>query len=193
MSSEKWQTPEQTEQPPSEPGPLPKPSLRLTGVFIGVIAIGLVLAWVLGDSSPERAEIGRPAPDFTVPMIGGGSFTLSDQIDAEDRPVVLNLWASWCLPCRTEVPEISSFSEANPGVKVIGVAVEDTEDAAIEFAEEFAPAYDLAIGDGAFEQAYPRLGLPITYIIDADGVVIEAFNGIINEATLQDLVSDLVG
>jgi len=131
--------------------------------------------------------LGSPAPDFTVPLIGGGSFTLSEQLDAEQAPVVLNLWASWCIPCRTETPEISAFAVAHPEVKVIGVAVEDTEAGATQFAKEFMPAYDLGMGDAVFEAAYPRFGLPVTYVIDDAGTVIEIFNGIVDQETLEDL------
>ncbi len=133
--------------------------------------------------------MGRPAPDFTVPLLDGGTFTLSEQLAADNRPVVLNLWASWCIPCRTETPDISAFAVANPGVKVIGVAVEDTETAARAFVEEFAPSYDLGFADDAFEAAYPRLGLPVTYIIGANGVIEEVFNGIVDQEILSDLVS----
>jgi len=100
---------------------------------------------------------------------------------------VLNLWASWCIPCRTETPEISAFAVDHPEVKVIGVAVEDTETGATKFAEDFMPSYDLGIGDAAFEAAYPRLGLPVTYVIDDAGTVIEIFNGIVDQETLENL------
>ena len=100
---------------------------------------------------------------------------------------MLNLWASWCIPCRTETPEISAFAVAHPEVKVIGVAVEDTEAGATQFAKEFMPAYDLGMGDAVFEAAYPRFGLPVTYVIDDAGTVIEIFNGIVDQETLEDL------
>jgi len=147
--------------------------------------IGLTVAWALDPGAPETAQVGEPAPDFTVEVIEGGEFTLSD---ARGRPVVLNFWASWCAPCRTEIPDISAFAESNPEVQVIGVAVEDAEVAAREFATEIGASYPLALGSQHVEDSYPRLGLPVTYVIDEDGVVREVFNGIVNETTLTDLV-----
>jgi cytochrome c biogenesis protein CcmG, thiol:disulfide interchange protein DsbE len=170
-------------------GPLPRPDLRLTGVFVGVVVIGLLIGWVFRTDDVAVAEIGRPAPDFTVPLINGGTFTLSEHLNEDNRRVVLNLWASWCIPCRTETPDISAFAKANPDVKVIGVSVQDTEVAARSFADEFAPAYDLGLGDAVFEAAYPRLGLPVTYIIGTNGVVEEVFTGIVNQEILEDITT----
>lgn len=101
--------------------------------------------------------------------------------------MVLNLWASWCLPCRTEIPEISAFADNNPDYRVLGVAVDDTETSATDFARSIGATYDLAVGDSDFESAYPRLGLPVTYFIDSGGTVTDVFNGILNEATLIEL------
>lgn len=148
---------------------------------------GLALGWALSDDEAAQARIGEQAPDFTVEVIDGTSFDLSEHLESDGRPLVLNLWASWCLPCRTEIPEISAFADSNPGVRVLGVAVEDTEKAATEFAHSIEATYDLALGNEDFELAYPRLGLPITYFIDSDGRVTDVFNGILDEATLVDL------
>lgn len=157
-------------------------------MFLGVLAIGLAAAWLLRSDDVEAAEIGRSAPDFTVPIIGGGTFSLADHVKTDGRPLVLNLWASWCPPCRAEMPEISIFGDAHPDVRVLGVAVDDTASAATAFAEEIGVSYDLAIGNTSVEAAYPYLGLPITYIIDGDGNVSEAFNGTVDTTTLEDLV-----
>lgn len=150
--------------------------------------VGLVLGWALGDSGVAEARIGERAPDFTVDVIDGDSFNLAEHLESDGRPLVLNLWASWCFPCRTEIPEISAFATNHPDYKVLGVAVEDTERAATDFAREIEAAYDLAYGNREFELAYPRIGLPVTYIIDSSGEVIDLFNGGLNEATLVDLV-----
>lgn len=154
-------------------------------MFLAVIAIGLVVAWIVRSAPTEVAKVGSDAPDFTVELIDGGTFTLSEALGS---PVVLNFWASWCEPCRTEIPDITTFAEANPEVTVIGVAVEDVEDASREFATEIDAGYPLGLGTTEVEEAYPRLGLPVTYIIDAGGTVTEVVNGIVDENVLLDLV-----
>ena len=174
------------------PGPLPRPSLRLTAIFIAVVVLGLAFGWATRDGGGvEKARIGEPAPEFDVDLIDGGSFSLAEHLDSDGRPLVLNLWASWCLPCRTEIPEISAFAGNHPGFKVLGVAVDDAEESATDFARSIGAGYDLAIGDNEFESAYPRLGLPVTYFIDPSGTVTDVFNGILDEATLVDLAGGL--
>lgn len=154
-----------------------------------MVLVGLLIgSLTASESRPEVATVGRLAPEFTVDLIDGGTFTLSEQLAADDSPIVLNLWASWCIPCQVETPDISAFAESNPDVKVIGVAVEDTEAGARDFAAEYDPVYDLALGNPEFESAYPKLGLPATYIIGADGTVDELWNGIVTGDVLADLV-----
>ncbi len=139
----------------------------------------------MGGDEVSVAEIGQPAPDFSVEVIEGGTFTLSE---AKGRPVIVNLWASWCPPCRAEIPDISAFAEANPDVTIIGVAVEDAEQTAREFAAEINASYPLALGTTAVEDAYPNLGLPATYVIDGNGVVTDIINGIVDEESLRSAV-----
>ena len=119
-------------------------------------------------------------------LIDGGEYSLSE---SRGRQVVVNFWASWCGPCREEIPAISVFADAHPDVDVIGVAVEDQEEASRLFADEVDATYHLALGTTAVEEAYPRLGLPVTYIIDENGVVAEVFNGIVDQFVLDDLTS----
>lgn len=152
-----------------------------------MVAAGLLVAWMVRSGPVETVTVGRPAPDFEVELLSGGHWGLSEHLRDDGRPLVVNLWASWCVPCRTEMPDIDEFARANPDIAVLGVAVEDRREAASAFAAEVGVGYPLALGDGAFEQAYPRIGLPVTYFIDSSGVVISLRNGIVTVSTLEDL------
>lgn len=154
-------------------------------MFVLIVAVGLSIGWLLRATSADVAEIGSEAPDFTVEVIAGGAFTLSEALG---QPVVLNFWASWCTPCREEIPAISAFADANPEVTVIGVAVKDVEKDSREFAAEIGATYPLALGTNEIEDDYPLLGLPGTYIIDANGTITDIYNGILDENTLTELV-----
>lgn len=151
-----------------------------------MVLAGLGVAWLLRGGDAAVAAVGGEAPDFTVELIEGGTFTLSE---SRGRPVVVNLWASWCAPCRTEIPDISAYADANPEVDVIGVAVRDVEGDARAFADSIGASYPLALGTPDVEDAYPSIGLPATYVIDADGVVVEVVNGVVDEEMLEQLVS----
>jgi cytochrome c biogenesis protein CcmG/thiol:disulfide interchange protein DsbE len=157
-------------------------------LFVAVVGGGAVVAWAMSRQPVEVAEVGRPAPGFEVELLDGGTYGLDEAL-ASGRPLVLNLWASWCIPCRTEMPEISEFAAENPGVSVLGVAVEDRLEDAVEFAAEIDPVYPLAVGDPAFEASYPRLGLPVTYFIDTGGMVTAVRNGIVDYEDLEELTA----
>ncbi len=157
-------------------------------MFVGVVVIGLAVAWAIGDRGVV-AQAGEPAPDFTVDVLDGGTFSLSDHIADDGRPLIINLWASWCAPCRKEMPDLSAFAGEHPEIEVVGVAVEDSLEEARTFAAEIDPEYALAYGDEAFEEAYHNFGLPVTYFLDADGTVTEVFNGILTPERLEEITA----
>lgn len=112
---------------------------------------------------------------------------MSEHIANDGRPVFLNLWASWCFPCREEMPAIDAASMAHPEVEFVGVAVQDSEGDATEFADEIGVSYLLGFdGDGEVEDAYNPLGLPASYIISGEGVIVERIFGKVTEQDLAD-------
>ena len=174
------------------PEPLPRRKPGLTFIFLGVIAAGLAIAWFVRglDDTGGVATPGADAPRFRVELIDGGFFDLEEHLDRETpRAVVVNLWASWCLPCRTEIPEISAFADAHPEVTVIGVAVQDSESASRAFAAEIRASYPLALGDTAFSDAYIAPGLPATFVVDASGKVRVVHHGIVDRADLEEMLA----
>lgn len=90
---------------------------------------------------------GEAAPDFSIDLLDGTSFRLSDHLADDGRPVILNLWASWCNPCREEMPAFDVAAMQHGDVYFIGIAVEDDPDAARAFADEVGVSYALAIDD----------------------------------------------
>lgn len=149
-------------------------------MFVGVVIVGLLVAWLLGDLGGTEV-----APDFTVELLDGGSFTLSEHLAEDGRPLILNLWAHWCAPCRAEMPAISDYATAHPEIAVLGVAVEDVREKAAEFAEEVQVSYPLGFDESEFRDLYPTIGLPGTYFINPDGTVAGVINGIVTEESLE--------
>lgn len=143
------------------------------------------------DSGIGSAEI---APIFSVATTNGGQFALSEHIANDGRPVFLNLWASWCFPCREEMPAIDAASVAHPEVEFVGVAVQDSEADAAEFADEIGVSYILGFdNDGTVEDAYNPLGLPASYIISGDGIIVERIFGKVTEQDLADKFAEHFG
>ncbi len=184
MSSE-WQKPDDAD-------PLQGPLFRLSGVFLVVVAAGLLGAWIFNSEGDDIAGVGEPAPEFEVEnIVGGESIVLSALVAADDRPIVINLMASWCPPCREEIPELSAFADANPDVVVLGVAVDDSYDDFKQFVTEVKPTYTVGFDEGAMRENYPTFGLPVTYFLDSDGVVVEVFTGILDQEFLEEQVAGL--
>jgi len=147
------------------------------------------------DDVPELADIagvdgaapeGEMAADFTVMTLDGTGFTLSDHFENDGRPVFLNMWASWCPPCKAEMPDINAASESHEDVKFVGVAVNDDPAAAAEFATSTGIRYTIGFDDGAVSQDYNVRGLPATFIISSDGVILEQIFGAVSSADIDD-------
>lgn len=149
-------------------------------MFTGVVVAGLAIVWLLGEF-----VFTETAPDFTVELLDGGSFTLSEHLAEDGRPLILNLWASWCPPCRAEMPGISAYATANPDIAVLGVAVEDRLEPALEFAEEVQVSYPLGFDEGDFWDDYRTIGKPATYFINPDGTIASLWVGVVNEEILD--------
>ena len=116
-------------------------------------------------------KIGFTAPDFTLPTIDNKEISLSDY---RGRPVILNFWATWCGPCRYEVPAFKAFSERYPEeeVAVIAVSTQDDPDSARGYAIRDGLKYVIPVDPrGVVGNLYNIRGLPTTYIIDEKGVI----------------------
>jgi thiol-disulfide isomerase/thioredoxin len=148
----------------------------------------------LSDLVGETPDSNDVATDFEVPTLDGGNFSLAVHQAEDGRPVFLNLWASWCFPCREEMPEIDAAARAHPEVLFIGVAVADDNEAAAEFAREINVEYTIAFDrDDQVADGYPVLGMPGTFLISADGIVIRTVFGGVDEDGIEELLGESFG
>ncbi len=120
---------------------------------------------------------GKLAPNFLLETLDGKEMRLSD---LRGQPVVINFWATWCQPCRKEVPELvaayNSYRER--GLVILGVNLQEGKGIVRPFAEDFGMNFPILIDrDGEVGDEYRVLGLPTTYFVDRDGVVRSVFTG----------------
>jgi peroxiredoxin len=135
-------------------------------------------------------EPGVSAPDFTLDTTDGHGIHLHD---TRGKVVVLNFWASWCVPCREEMPLLDRAYRADPShLLVIGVnaTVADTQPEATSLIQTLGITFPIALDrSGEVMAAYGVQGLPATFVIDANGVIRQRHLGAITESMLHDYVS----
>ncbi len=137
---------------------------------------------------------GDMAPDFTVMTLDGAGFTLSEHLADDGRPVFLNMWASWCPPCRAEMPDIDHASESHEDIKFFGVATKDDLVEAAEFAASIDVGYAIGFDEsGTVGSAYEVIALPASYIISSNGFILERIFGSVTEAEIDAILDKWFG
>lgn len=170
----------------------------LTGAYVLYNKLGsqVQLGGLATEAAAEETEAeANPAPDFTMYDAGGNAYKLSD---FRGKPVILNFWASWCGPCRSEMPDIDkAYQSYGDQVHFLLVDLTDghqetVESASAYIAEEgftFPVYYDTAI-EGAM--AYGVSGIPVTYFIDAEGNLVAYYQSAMSESILQQGIDMLL-
>jgi peroxiredoxin len=134
---------------------------------------------------PPAAEAGR-RPNFRLQDTSDGTASLTDY---RGKWVLVNFWASWCGPCRSEVPDLQELTQRRPNdIVVLGVNQQETREAAAKFAQEFDVTYPIVLDrSGEVSQAYRARGLPVSYLVNPDGVIVKAYLGRISDEDLAAL------
>lgn len=169
-------------------------SAKSVVVLAAVLALLGLLTYGLLSKGGDSLAIGDRAPDREMTTLDGtGNGRIADY---RGHWVLVNFWASWCEPCRTEAPALESFWRANhgSGVIVLGVDVDDASDDARSFAREFHLTYPLLRqGDGdQIKQSYGMTGLPENFLVDPSGSIRLIRRGPIDEAFLRESVQPLI-
>jgi cytochrome c biogenesis protein CcmG/thiol:disulfide interchange protein DsbE len=162
------------------------------GGILGVVVIASIALWQAESSSspassdPLVGRTGQPAPAFTLPSLSnlGQNVSLAA---FRGRPLVVNFWASWCIPCRTEMPLLEQAFQAEHGrVQFLGIDANDTQGAAKAFLDQVHVTYPAASdANGSVATQFGLFGLPTTLFISASGTVVGRYIGQLHSDTLQ--------
>lgn len=168
--------------------------LALAGAAVVIAAIvvaGLALAGGGGDARSEGAP--RPAPTFSLPDTVDPSSRV-DLADYRRRPVVVNFWASWCVPCRKEMPNFQAAHERfGDRVTFLGVDHQDGRTPARDLLRQTGVTYRSGSDpDGKVASAYGLRGMPSTVFVSAEGQIVATRTGELSRSELEDMVEDLL-
>jgi len=164
-------------------------TLSLVGVFLLAVGFGV---FVLPRLAPSLEQ--QQAPDFALPVMHGGEpgarVRLSEQ---RGKPLLLDFWASWCLPCREQAKVIEAIRATHPELVVLGVNVSDDPAKARAYLAESNPSWlVLEDAEGIANQSFEVQALPTLVAIDAAGKVVAIRRRFVPERELEALVVDLV-
>ncbi len=181
---------------------------RLEWTILTLLAALLGTAWIVVSREPatqangsitltEAPIVGHLAPDFSLQTAVGQTITLSkivDEAGTSGKPVVLNFWASWCGPCRVEMPNLQQASvKYNGRAAFIGINQGEDLSTITDFGNEYNVTYPLLIDpDNRVNLTYEVNSLPTTVFIDQNGIVREVVIGILSEAVLQRRVESML-
>ncbi len=139
------------------------------------------------------ATVGREAPDFSFPTMEGQTARLSDY---RGQVVLVNVWATWCGPCRMEVPDLVAAYQQykDRGFTVLAVNQGEPREQVLAFAGHFGMSFPVLLDEeGHIRSHYPYRGIPTTFVVDREGVVRNIWVGTVPADALSQMVEPLLG
>ena len=163
-----------------------------------IFCLWLVLALILagctgpGSAAPQGITEGTRARDFELQSLNGDPVALSDY---RGSVVLVNLWATWCGPCRAEIPDFEAAYQArkDEGFVVLGVNLEESPETVEPFLAEFEVTYPVVLDErGQVMKEYRGRGLPMSFIVDREGVIQVRHMGLLTAGQLDDYLAKLL-
>jgi peroxiredoxin len=169
--------------------------MKLKMKWIILILAGLVMGMVTESvyAYPENVQKDRPAKDFSLKDLQSKKVSLSD---FRGKVVLLNFFATWCPPCRQEIPELIKLYQQNKpkGLEIIGISL-DSDDFPFlikNFVKRMKIPYPVVIGTEEVAEAYRIIGVPITLIIDKEGKIFRRFDGLVPPRYVESALKELL-
>lgn len=168
------------------------------GLLLG-LGLGLVILFgfdfvqasmIEKEKTPEAAQVGALAPDFELQNIQGETVRLSEY---RGKPVLVNFWATWCAPCKLEMPNFQKYYARYPGrFEILAIEYNESQDTVERFVEDMGLTFAvLSDPDAKVHALYRFLGYPTTYVIDSEGILRFQHVGLMNESTLEKYLSEV--
>ena len=152
-------------------------------IFLIIIGVGIIVLLQTKNSSfnlsgKPRFEKGVSAPNFTLPGLDGKMVSLTDY---KGKVVLLNIWATWCLPCVEEMPSMEKLHQElkDEGFEILAVSIDESgAEAVLPFMKNHKLSFPaLTDTEGAMKNLYQTTGVPESFIIDKDGIIVEEIIG----------------
>jgi thiol-disulfide isomerase/thioredoxin len=141
------------------------------------------------DNAGAALAPAAPAPNFNLALADGKYLTLAD---LKGRPVLINFWATWCGPCRLEMPELVAAAQRNEDLVVLAVNVQEELTQLQPFAEDFQMTMPVVRdSDATLRQLYEVSGMPTTIFIDREGNVAAVWRGVLTAKTLEGFLEEI--
>lgn len=158
----------------------------------GAVIVGLYsYRHARGTPGSARVPQHREAPDFKLPLVDGGLLRLSSY---RGKIVLLDFWATWCVPCREEIPHFVELQRkyGDRGLQIIGVSMDDSPDPVRPFYQQFQMNYPVVMGTADVGVAYGGvLGLPIAFLIDREGRIYSKHIGATDRTVFENEITRL--
>ncbi len=170
-------------------------------VGLGFITLGMVLFFLLRSSTSELqpdefsttpAKVQYPAPELKLTDLSGSPTALTDY---RGKVVLVNMWATWCPPCKAEMPTLEAFYRKyqDQGFIIVGLNDGETRDVVAPFVNEHGLTFPIWLDEQyASEKAFNTVNLPSSYVIDRQGTVRLMWIGAISPRVLEKYVPDVI-
>jgi thiol-disulfide isomerase/thioredoxin len=136
------------------------------------------------NNTPVLAAVARTAPPFDARTLAGGTYSFRA---GRGTPTIINFWATWCIPCRLEMPALQAAQEAYPNIRIIGVNFGESPEVVREWSRTYGINYDLVLDtSGRISAMYSAYALPTTVFIAADGTIRLIEVAALDETAIRD-------